>query len=207
MEGMTMNDKPESEADNIENYVKKCCRAWEQVCTEEKGKTMYHQIDEVGLSIAHGNEKARLEAEIKELRAKVEELTVQRDEAKVDADFARHREAQLEKEVRNGTDAFANIIHQLAVSEDSRIELEKRNVAMREALIECDRHLNGARLNQKISEALSTTPVKGWVRVGELEPLKEVLACFGAYFDEFHPMRKRALDALQQLDAIIEKEK
>jgi hypothetical protein len=112
---------------------------------------MYHQIDEVGLSIAHGNEKARLEAEIKELkelhtmqlaavmtasiqntestvkyrigrdspywtqayadvcvaidremthRAKVEELTVQRDEAKVDADFARHREAQLEKRLQ-----------------------------------------------------------------------------------------------------------
>jgi hypothetical protein len=133
---------------------------------------MYHQIDEVGLSIAHGNEKARLEAEIKELRAKVEEL-------------------------------------------------EKRNVVMREALIICDNYLKRVvqandqhipyhvvedaygDIQGDIDQALSTAPVKGWVRVGELEKTVKILEGVLDNFVVRSALRQPTNDELTRLQQLI----
>jgi hypothetical protein len=51
-------------------------------------------------------------------------------------------------------------------------ELEKRNVVMREAfktVVEFKHSATGGFPTRMVEEALATTPVKGWVKVGELE--------------------------------------
>jgi hypothetical protein len=83
-------------------------------------------------------------------------------------------------------------------------ELEKRNVVMREALEAIRDYTTGVLTCRQIdlaTKALSTTPVKGWVRVGELEKtvtvLKNVLVIWGPHIDQ----------ELTRLQALIEKEK
>jgi hypothetical protein len=75
---------------------------------------------------------------------------------------------------------------------------------------ENDEEIMGLRAEvESLKKALSTTPVKGWVNVGELEKTIGVLAFLEGYL---HPKESprglaRVKDELTRLQALIEKEK